>query len=459
MRPVDDATVGAVARKGGAQGEPVEGVIERLAEGELRALLLKAAADHGDVARAVRLAGAAPAERVLALRSAVDDLRTRRFLGYRESMEWANDADVVVDEIARAAEASPSRELLALVELAVGRVAKLIEHADDSSGSIGDVAHALLTVHERLCDAGVADPVALAKWMIKFGIDDQDFFNLDPVRYADALGEPGVTLLRRVVAERSAAPRVPFAVGYTEVRLAVLDRDVDRLVELLGEDLTAPHQFIRVAEVMLELGRGDDALAWARRGFAETTGWQVAKLYEIACGVLTERGDATSVLDLRREQHGRMPSSSTYAWLQSAARAVAAWPGERGRAREILRARDTGGFVDALMSDGDVDEAWDVTMAADPEVIGWRRLAQLAEAREPADPAGAMGVYLRLVESTLQTADRKAYSIAAKHLKAARRSAAAAGLAEEFADYLTALREQHRRRPTLIQILDKSGLK
>jgi hypothetical protein len=96
-----------VARKVGAQEEPVEGVIERLAEGELRVLLLKAAADHGDVARAVRLAGAAPADRVVALRSAVDDLRTRRFLGYRESMEWASDADAVVDEIERAAQTSP----------------------------------------------------------------------------------------------------------------------------------------------------------------------------------------------------------------------------------------------------------------------------------------------------------------------------------------------------------------
>jgi uncharacterized Zn finger protein len=111
------------------------------------------------------------------------------------------------------------------------------------------------------------------------------------------------------------------------------------------------------------------------------------------------------------------------------------------------------------MADGDADEPWDVAMSVDLEVIGWRRLAQLAEAREPADPAGAMGVYLRLVESTLQAADRKAYSIAAKHLKAARRAAAAAGLAEEFADSLTALREQHRRRPSLIEILNKAGLK
>jgi hypothetical protein len=404
------------------------------------------------------LAGAAPADRVAALRSAFDDLRTRRQLDYRESIDWARDAGAVVDEIAAAAEATPSRELLALVQLAVGRVAKLIEHADDSSGSIGDVAHQLLTIHERLCDAGVAEPAALAKWIVRFAFDEQDFFNPDPVRYAAALGDRGVALLRRAVAERSVGERVPFAVRYADERLAVLDGDVDRIVELLGGDLTAPYQFIRVSEAMFELGRGDDALAWARRGIESTTGSQVAKLYDIACGVLIERGEAASVLDLRREQHGRMASSSTYALLQAASRSVDAWPAEEAQARAILAKRDTGGFVDALLTDGDVDAAWDAAMAADADVIGPRRLAELAEAREPTDPAGAMGAYLRLVESTLQTADRKAYSVAARQLKGGRRAAGAAGLSEEFDDYLAALREQHRRRPTLIEILNKSGL-
>jgi hypothetical protein len=35
---------------------------------------------------------------------------------------------------------------------------------------------------------------------------------------------------------------------------------------------------------MVELGRPAGALAWARRGIAETTGWQVAKLYDLATG-------------------------------------------------------------------------------------------------------------------------------------------------------------------------------
>ena len=103
--------------------------------------------------------------------------------------------------------------------------------------------------------------------MVRFGFDDQDFFTLDPVAYAPALGDEGLMLLRRTVDERGQEFE-PFAVRYAVERLAVLDGDVDRIVELLGGDLTAPHQFIRVAEAMLELGCADDALAWANRGIS-----------------------------------------------------------------------------------------------------------------------------------------------------------------------------------------------
>ena len=74
-------------------------LVERLGDGEVRRLLLDAAARNGDVARTIRLAAATPADRVATLRSELDGLRTRRHLGYRESMAWANDADIVVDEI------------------------------------------------------------------------------------------------------------------------------------------------------------------------------------------------------------------------------------------------------------------------------------------------------------------------------------------------------------------------
>ena len=454
------ATFNPVVRAvGGGADDQFADSLGRLGDDDVRALLLKAAADHDDVARAVRLAATAPADRVVSLKSEVDGaLRTRRFLGYRESMEWAYDAAPVVDELAKQAVVAPSRELLALVERAIGHVVKVILKADDSSGTIGDLARRLLEVHEQVCDAGVADGVRLAKWMVRFGFDDQDFFTVDPVRYSTALGDDGLAAFRRTVAERLTAPRVPFAVSYAEQRLAVLDGDVDRVIELLGGDLANTYQFIRVAEAMLELGRDDDALGWSQRGIESTTGWQVAQLYDIAAGVLARRGDTGAVLELRRDQHRRMASTSSYALLRVATPGED-WPAEQAAAREVLAVRDRGVLVDVLLADGDSDEAWQVA-TSDPEWDpGEHRWARLAEAREPTDPAAAMGVYLRLVESTLTTADKRAYRTATGDLKRARRAAGAADLSEEFDDYVAALREHHRRRPTLIAMLDKAGLR
>ena len=454
------ATFNAVVRAvdGGADDQLADS-LGRLGDVKVRALLLKAAADHDDVARALRLAATASGDRIVSLKTEVDAaLRTRRFLGYRESIEWARNAAPVVDELAKQAVVAPSPELLALVERAIGHVVKVILKADDSSGTIGDLARQLLEIHEQVCDAGVADGVRLAKWMARFGFDDQDFFTVDPVRYSAALGDDGLAAFRRTVSERLTAPRVSFAVSYAEERLAVLDGDVDRVIELLGGDLTNTYQFIRVAEAMFELGRDDDALAWSQRGIESTTGWQVAQLYNIAAGVLVGRADTGAVLELRRDQHRRMPSTSSYALLRAAAPGED-WPAEQAVAREVLAARDRGALVDVLLADGDTDEAWQVA-TSDPEWDpGEHRWARLAEAREPTDPAAAMGVYLRLVESTLTKTDKRAYRTATNDLKRARRAAGAADLSEEFDDYLTALREHHRRRPTLISMLDKAGLR
>ena len=146
---------------------------------------------------------------------------------------------------------------------------KVILRADDSNGMIGDLARDLLELHAQACQPGVADPAKLAKWMVKFCFVDQDFFEVDPVRYAPGLGEKGVAAYRREAAARSAGSD-RFAARYATERLAVLDRDVPALVEMLGGDLTSPHQYLRVAEAMLELDLADDALRLgaqrARRG-------------------------------------------------------------------------------------------------------------------------------------------------------------------------------------------------
>lgn len=443
-----------------SEGGDLDVVIASLPVDDLRAIVGKAAQRHEEVARAVRLAVGRGSGDLSQLRAEIDrGLRAGSFLGYYESRRWAAEAQPIVEEIREEVVSSASAELVALIERAIGRVVKVILKADDSDGLIGDVARDLLDLHAQACDAGVADPIKLARWMVKFRFDDQDFFEADPVRYAKALDEMGLAAFRREVRQRvEAGGGDSFAGKYLQERLAVVDGDTDAIVRLLGGDLRAPYQFIRVAEAMLELGRDDDVLVWATRGIAETSGWQLAQLYDLAAGVHARRGAERDLLRLRREQHERMPSSSTYALLRQAADACGTWEVERPRARSALAARDLGGLIDVLLSDGEPETAWQVALDNPGFDPGEHRWMRLAEAREPSAPGDSFEVYLRLADVELETTGKAAYTRASAILKKAARAAKAAGRAPEFADHMTALREAHRRRPTLISTLDKARL-
>jgi len=440
--------------------EDLDALIARLDPEDLRVIVGKAAERHEDVARALRLAATSEAGDLSQLKTEIDrGLRTTQYLGYRESGGWAMQARPIVEAIGEAVDSSPTAELVALIERAIGHVVKVILKADDSDGLIGDLARELLDLHARACDAGNADPVKLARWMVRFRFDDQDFFEVDPVRYADALGELGLAAYRREVKQRfEAGGGDSFAAKYARERLAVLDGDTETLVGLLGGDLSRPYQFIRVAEAMAELGRDDDVLSWATRGIAETSGWQVAQLYDLAVGIHTRRGEGREVLRLRREQHQRMPSSSTYSLLRSAAEVCGVWAAERPAARAVLAKHDLGGLVDVLLADGEPEAAWQVPQAHPAWDPGPQRWMRVAEAREASAPVDALDVYLRLADLELETTGKAAYVRAVAILKKAAQAARAADRQGAFAAHLAALRETHRRRPTFIAVLDRARL-
>ncbi|MBK6968846.1 MAG: hypothetical protein IPH29_06975 [Candidatus Microthrix sp.] len=201
----------------------------------------------------------------------------------------------------------------------------------------------------------------------------------------------------------------------------------------------------------------DDALAWARRGIAETTGWQVAKLYDLAADLLGDEHDLDGVVDLRRHHLERLPSASTYAGLQAAARTNGTWDVEIGPARTLL--------AEATRSASSTP----CSPTRQPTRPGQRRppatvssrlrggCASLRRASRPnrrprwrctADaPTRCSGE-----RTSAPTVTRSAFS---KPLGAA----TAADRLDRFGDYLTGLRERNRRRPSFMAMLDKAGLR
>jgi uncharacterized Zn finger protein len=153
-----------------------------------------------------------------------------------------------------------------------------------------------------------------------------------------------------------------------------------------------------------------------------------------------------------------MPSSSTYNLLRSAAEVTGAWGSERPAARSVLERENLGGLIDVLLSDGEPETAWQVTVQHPDLDAGEQRWMRLAEAREAIEPGEALSVYLRLADVQLETTGRSAYQRAVVILKKASRAATAANRQAEFDVHMADLRERHRRRPTLISLLDNAKL-
>jgi len=463
---------------------PIDQTVAALAQERVVELLIAAADRHRDVEHEVRLAAARASGDLEPVKVAArQGLRSvRGFLGYRESNEWAAQARPVVTELTALAADAPSAELVDVIQKAIDRTVKAILRADDSGGQMGDVAHELLDAHARACDGRVVDPRKLARWIIKFDLGDaQDFFYADPVRYADALGERGLRAIREAVdtaaggdtdvdaatgTDADAADgdvvagagtrRDRFAVRYLRERLAIVDRDVDAIVRLLGGDLAHGGRHLAVAEAMDEIDRPDLVLEWTSRGI-DADGWQIDRLVDLACATHERLGAPLEALRLRRAHHERAASSSTYAKLQAAAETLDTWPVERDGARAALRDRDVRGYVHALLADGDDDEAWDAAVAA-AEQIDDRTWLQLAERREASEPMHALRVYLEVADRTLIETGRPHYARAIRILRSARGMATTADLVLEFETYLVLLHEHHRRRPSLIEMLHKAGL-
>ncbi|MCW2773829.1 MAG: hypothetical protein JWN91_2155 [Nocardioides sp.] len=408
---------------------------------------------HPDAVEALQRQAARAGGDITAYASLVDSLKTRRFLDYRDANEHGRHAHEVVDELGEALTPGTADALLPLLETGIRQLARVILRSDDSSGIQGDAARRLIDLHAKAAAFGQPDPTKLARWLVRMGVDEQDFWELDVVRYRNALGERGLATYRKELDKRLAKDPTPFMATRGLQRLAVLGGDVDEIVRLVGGDLAGPHAYLSLVDALLEAGHPDQALDFARAGLeARLVPHQTASLYDVTVRMLRERGDGEEVLRLRREQLRRIPNETSYSLLRKAAEQLGTWPTERLGALDVLLEHNQRSWLAALLADGDVALAWEASR--DLEIDTSMELA-LVRARATTHPADVFDAYVALVDKTLETTGDRSYRHAVALLGELRRAAQAAGLDDRYADVVRRLLEEHRRRPTLVKMLLK----
>lgn len=398
-------------------------------------------------------------------------IRTRSDL-YRYSAANAHGRDMheAVDILEAAIPTTEPAEMYSVTHKALASSLKVIARADDSSGIIGDACRRLLELHPRAAAAAMTPVGKLIDWMMKFQFDDDevDYFELDPVAYAPALGEVGMAAYRKRLAEVEAklGPRPSederwssghshawFTLDWNAQRLAVLDHDIDAIVRTHAKDRKVAAWLEDTAEAFEEIGEIDLAIDWAKQATDFDRGHQSLKVADYWCRLLEEHRPAEA-LGARLTVFRRWPSSTTAARLYKAA--GKAWPDHGDEVVATLAASPSDAVLFALLTLKEPALAWNLahSLALDNDHT-W---SELVKAYEKVDPIATLPIHRRLVENELIEAGAQHYRLAGRRLAKMRKLAAGTDSSAEVHDLITELREIHRRRPRLQQEFDRAGL-
>lgn len=381
-----------------------------------------------------------------------------------------------VDILEQAQGAGNPVEVHGVTHRALASAITVIARADDSSGIIGAACRRLLDLHPRTAAAAGTPPGRLVDWMITFQFDGEvDFFELDPVAYAAALGPDGIAAYRRRLADIrdqvGETPTDPLAgehrhelwvLDWNDRRLAVLDRDPDAVIATHAGDRRIARWFYDTATALVEIDRADLAFDWARRGAEIGPAHQALECADLWCALLAQQpghgpGDVAAA---RREVFDRWPTPTTAASLH-AATVAAGHPGAdvEDHVLDVLSLQPWAAVTFALHTLGDPYRAWQLAhhLALDDDPT-W---STLATAYEAVDPVATIAIHARLVDGELAHADAARYRSAARRLARMRTLAAHdhTGQATDDVDGLIAdLRHTHRRRPRLQTEFDRALL-
>lgn len=237
-------------------------------------------------------------------------------------------------------------------------------------------------------------------------------------------------------------------------------------------DLDLPDDYAEIAGALAAAGRVDEAIDWARRGLDASASrhWQAGPLRDLLADLLRRIGDEAGGVELYWTALVDHPSAEAYRAY------VNADPGDGAsqRAIEHLRAAAAaspdrpsddgmaigrpGGpvptLIDVLLHEGRVDEAWQVAVERGCDQRRWLVLAQAREADHPLD---AIPIYRRAALAAIDTVKRGGYEQAVRLLTRIERAAAAAGSPEVFDELVDGIVADHKRKTSLMAMLDQKG--
>jgi uncharacterized Zn finger protein len=317
--------------------EHIREYLGTLNEDALREWLMEAAdRDRGIRDKLLFSAKAKGGSDASSLKSVVRQVtRISGFVDWRHAGDYAGrlaDLAQMLDE--RIADGDP--KLVEIIEQAIAQAEDALGHIDDSDGSVMPMIMELRDVHIRACNALKPNPEELAERLFRFQTaGDWDTFHSVLPAYQQPLGQSGFGRYRELV--ETAWKRLPalgpeaarthfevdrFRVEHAMEELAQTSGDVEALIAAKAHNLSSPHAFLELAEVLREHDRYDEALAWAEKGISAFKGERLDDLVKFCIEEHLRRGNGHQVEALAWQRFVQQPGSDPYFELARVAKQI-----------------------------------------------------------------------------------------------------------------------------------------
>ena len=141
---------------------------------------------------------------------------------------------------------------------------------DDSGGGLAEAIGQAEGINQAACSVASPDAVHLADYLVEKTLSSNyGIFSGRHAEYAELLGEPGRTRYRELVEDAWRSNPGSSIAKLLMEDLAEAEGGTAALVGVLSENVTSPYDVMRIAKLLVEDGRDDDALEWLTRGLAE----------------------------------------------------------------------------------------------------------------------------------------------------------------------------------------------
>ena len=475
-------------RKRKTHAEQIREFVETLSESSLREWLVEAAErDRGLRDKLLLSAKARAGTGTSILKSAVRQAaRNPGYLDRREAGDYADrlaDLARLLDE--RIVDSDP--KLVDIIEEAIELAHEALGHIDDSDGLVMPAIMQLRAVHERACKSLNPAPVLLAERLFRFQTtgDWDTFYSVLPA-YESALGSSGLgryhelveSAWKRLPALGPDTPRTHFDIGRFRIEhameeLADFSGDVETLIRVKSHNLSSPHAFLELAELLQRHSRHDEALDWAEKGIAAFGEERNDDLVEFCIQEHLRRGNVDLVESLAWQRFVRQPGSDAYFRLVGVVKRIARNEALAARALEHLRALVRAeeapnakrhpawqppirsALVAIHLRQNELEKVWETFCGGPVDVRLWDKVAAMRGKTHPDD---AVTVYRRLLPHAVAAGTRGAqYGNAFEIVKAMRDLRSAQGQDALFREELAEVQATWRAKRNFIKLLAALG--